>query len=163
PRFKDLSKLTRNDDDDPDDDVPPKTKEEMKREKGTRPILHWGIEGAIKSGPLAAPGSYTLRMTVDGQVSTPPFVSVKDPDIHACDDDLVASTRTQVRIRDDMNAAAQMINTLEVLRKKIEERRHGKPGAQAGTPLADLDAKLLAVELRLLSKSDLESDDKFFV
>ena len=40
----------------------------------TRPVTHWGIEGAA-NGPLVAPGDYTLKMTVDGASVSKPFMS----------------------------------------------------------------------------------------
>ena len=75
------------------------------------------------------------------------------------------STQAQVRVRDDMNARG----------------RHGQPArddaqadprsARRRTPrsptstraLADLDKKMLDVELQLLSRSDMNSDDKYYV
>jgi hypothetical protein len=63
-----------------------------------------------------------------------------------------------------MNAAAEMINKLEIVRKQIEDQRRTaatKPGVAPA--LAALDDKLLNVELRLLTKSDLNSDDKYYV
>src|SRR5256885_6126420 len=78
--------------------------------------------------------------------------------------DLVASTAMQLRIRDDMNAAVDMINRLEVMRKQVEDQRtaHATDSAVQGS-LAALDARMLDVELRLLSRTDLHSDDKWYV
>jgi hypothetical protein len=70
----------------------------------------------------------------------------------------------QIRIRDDMSAAADMVNTLETLRKQIEDELRanaGKPEAERA--LRDIDQKLLAVELRLVSRTELHSDDKWYV
>ena len=36
------------------------------KSRDTRPITHWGI-GYGEAAPLAAPGKYTLKMTVDGR------------------------------------------------------------------------------------------------
>ena len=41
--------------------------------------MHWGIEQA-QVGPIAAPGKYTVRLTVDGQSLTQPFEILKDPE-----------------------------------------------------------------------------------
>jgi hypothetical protein len=65
----------------------------------TRPITHWGI-GQGEGGPLAAPGKYTLRMTVDGQPYTEADrVKLRMPDAHGTDADLKASTSLQVKVR----------------------------------------------------------------
>ena len=70
----------------------------------------------------------------------------------------------QLRIRDDMNAAVDMINRLEVMRKQVEDQRaaHATDSAVQRS-LAALDARMLDVELRLLSRTDLHSDDKWYV
>ena len=129
-----------------------------------RPITHWGIQGPQSAGPLAVPGHYATRVIV-GKDTTPPqpLEILKDPQLSASDADLVASTRTQIRIRDDMNAAGEMINKLEIVRRQIEEQRKSAAAADVSVALAALDAKLLGVELRLLSRSDLNSDDKYYV
>jgi len=44
----------------------------------TRPITHWGIQGAQASGPLAVPGKYTVKLTVDGQSFTQAIEVLKD-------------------------------------------------------------------------------------
>src|SRR5256885_13173328 len=78
--------------------------------------------------------------------------------------DLVASTAMQLRIRDDMNAAVDMINRLEVMRKQVEDQRAAHaPDSAVQRSLAALNARMLDVELRLLSRTDLHSDDKWYV
>src|SRR5262249_15856796 len=53
----------------------------------SRPITHWGIEEA-EVGPLAAPGKYTIKLTVDGQSFTKPVTIVKEPRAPGSDADL---------------------------------------------------------------------------
>ncbi len=131
--------------------------------RDTRPVTHWGIQGAQRAGPLAAPGAYTVRMTVDGQPYTRSFTVIKDPEIEASEADLVASTRAQIEIRDDLNATADMTNRIEIMRKQIEDLLASNRNGGIQRSLRELDQKMLAVELQLLSRSDLESDDKWFV
>src|SRR5438094_5746922 len=132
--------------------------------KSTRPINHWGIQGPERQGPLALPGRYAVRLTVGGQTYSQPLVILADPMIPSSGADLVASTAMQLRIRDDMNAAVDMINRLEVMRKQVEDQRtaHATDSAVQRS-LAALDARMLDVELRLLSRTDLHSDDKWYV
>src|SRR5262249_12910972 len=130
----------------------------------TRPVVHWGIEGAQVTGPIVTSGKYSVRLHINGQTFTRPFEVYKDPSITASDADLMASTAVQIRIRDDMSAAADMVNNLEIVRKQIEDdlkTNAGKPDAERA--LRDLDQKLLAVELRLVSRTELHSDDKWYV
>jgi hypothetical protein len=134
------------------------------RGQSTRPIIHWGIQGPQRLGPLAAPGKYSVRMTVDGKAATRPLEVVKDTQIPAADADLVASTRAQIRIRDDINATADMINRIEVLRKQVEDLSKGRDAEDAvKKAFLDFDRKALDVELMLLSRTELHSDDKWYV
>ncbi|HEX9709300.1 MAG TPA: hypothetical protein VGB42_04970, partial [Candidatus Thermoplasmatota archaeon] len=130
----------------------------------TRPIIHWGIQSPQRRGPIAAPGAYTVRMTVDGRSVTRPFTVLRDPAIPTSDDELVASTRTQLRIRDGMNAAVDMINRLEVMRKQVEELEAAHAAdAEVTAALAELERKMYETELAFLSRTDMHSDDKWYV
>jgi hypothetical protein len=130
----------------------------------TRPIVHWGIGGPQRSGPIAAPGDYSVRMTVDGKSHTRPFTLLKDPSIKAPMEDLVNSTRTQIRIRDGMNRTVDMINRLEIMRKQIEDLKGANTGNQeALRALGELDQKMFDAELHFLSTTEMHSDDKWYV
>jgi photosystem II stability/assembly factor-like uncharacterized protein len=132
--------------------------------RDTRPIVHWGIQGPQRQGPLATPGRYSVRMTAAGQTFTRPLEVLRDPKMASGVSDLAPSTATQIRIRDDINASVAMINRLETMRKQIEDllttNAGKKPAEQA---LRDLDQKMMNVELQLLSRTDLHSDDKWYV
>jgi photosystem II stability/assembly factor-like uncharacterized protein len=132
--------------------------------KTTRPITHWGIQGPERLGPLALPGRYTVRLAAGGRSYTQAFEVLEDPTIPSSDADLAASTAMQVRIRDDMNAAVDMINRLEVIRQQLQDQEAAH--ANDSRLMRSLDAlhrKALDVELRLLSRTDLHSDDKWYV
>jgi photosystem II stability/assembly factor-like uncharacterized protein len=131
------------------------------RNQTTRPIVHWGIQQPQRNGPIAAPGRYSVRLK-GGQARS--FEVVKDPEIPSAVEDLVASTRVQVRIRDDMNAAVDMVNSLEEMRKQVEDlKTKHADDAEVARALAAIDGKMLGVELQLLSRTDLHSDDKWYV
>jgi photosystem II stability/assembly factor-like uncharacterized protein len=132
--------------------------------RDTRPIVHWGIQNPQRQGPLATPGRYTVKMTVAGQTYTQALEVLRDPKILAGASDLAASTATQVRIRDDINRTVAMINRLEVMRKQIEDLEKASAANKAALQaLRDLDKKMMDVELQLLSRTDLHSDDKWYV
>jgi hypothetical protein len=144
----------------------------------SRPITHWGIEGA-EVGPFAAPGKYTIRLTVDGQSYTQPITLVKDPRAPGSDADLESTLKVQLRIRDDINATSNMVNHLEWTRKQLgvveqmlksEEEQNKAKGNKENPQSADLlksvgdmNKKLESVEYKLVSQSDLNSDDKYYV
>jgi hypothetical protein len=139
---------------------------EEPRYKGrtTRTIVHWGIQQPQRTGPIAAPGTYLARITVDGTVYTQSFRIMKDPTISSPDGDLVLSTKAQARIQADIIAAVDVINRLEIMRKQIEDyTKSDSVNANLKPQLAELDKKMMDVELQLLTKSDLHSDDKWYV
>jgi len=128
-----------------------------------RMVTHWGI-GATTGTPIAAPGQYAVRLTVNGQTFTEPFDVLKDPAIRASDADLVESTKMQVRIRDAISETSGVVNELEIVRKQIEDLLKQNPGRDdLEKPLMELNATLLGTELRLVTPQDLRSDEKYFV
>jgi len=130
----------------------------------TRGITHWGIDAPARSGPLATPGAYTVTASTAAGSATQPVEVVRASTITAADADLKASTAAQLRIRNAMNEAAAMANTLEIMRKQIEDlvvaNTSNAPVVQS---LRELDRKMMDVELRILSRSDLNTDDKWYV
>src|SRR5438093_1008213 len=67
--------------------------------KETRPVVHWGIEGAQVTGPIVTPGTYSVRIRINGEIFTRSLDVLKDPSISASAADLTESTGMQVRIR----------------------------------------------------------------
>ena len=132
--------------------------------KDTRPIAHWGIQQPQMQGPLATPGRYTVRLTAGERSLTQPLTILKSTDIPTSEADLVESTSAQVRVRDRMTETAEVVNRIEVLRKNIEDQlKANATNTDAVKALKDMDAKMLNIELVLLSRHDLHSDDKWFV
>jgi hypothetical protein len=123
----------------------------------TRPVAHKGIETA-GLGPIAAPGRYTVRLTVDGKAYTQPLEIALPPASHGTEADIQSSVRLQLKVREDISAVSDMTNQIERLRKQIEDQRKPHPAVDA---LEQLDAKLRDVEFRLISHSDALSDEKY--
>jgi hypothetical protein len=135
------------------------------RGQDTRPVTHWGLEPA-QVGPIAAPGKYTVKLTVGGQSSTQPLELLKDPKIPASQADLDLSVRVQLRLRDNISVAADMVNTIEVMRKQLEDvtkaYRNDPAKAALLKQIADMDKRLFDVEEKLLEPAQMTSDDKYF-
>src|SRR6185437_13786249 len=94
--------------------------------KTVRPITHWGIENPISRGPLVLDGKYSARVTADGKTSTQqPFTILRDPEITTTEADIAWSTQAQTKVRDDMDSAAVIINSIEKMRRQIEDRTRG--------------------------------------
>jgi photosystem II stability/assembly factor-like uncharacterized protein len=136
--------------------------EERFKDVQIRRITHWGI--TPQTGiPMAAPGKYQVRFTVAGATLTSSFDVLKDPAVATSVEDLTVSTKTQMRIRDDITETSTLVNTMEVWRRQLED--HAK--ANAGKPavlkaIKALDAKIWSTENRLVSRSEIHSDDKYF-
>ncbi len=63
-----------------------------------------------------------------------------------------------------MNQTAEMVNRIEIMRKQVQDQlKAPRNKADVVKALRDIDQKMLGVELQLLSRSDLHSDDKWFV
>jgi photosystem II stability/assembly factor-like uncharacterized protein len=128
----------------------------------SRPITHWGLAQA-EVGPIAAPGKYTVKLTVDGQSYTQPLEILRTPDSHGSDADLQSSVRLQLKVRDDITAVSDMTNQIEWMRKQLEDQQKTVQGK--GDLLKALDginAKLKDVEYKLITRADALSDDKYF-
>ena len=65
-----------------------------------------GAPSLAKSGPIAAPGAYSVRLTVDGQTFTQPLTIVSDPHAPGSAADIELSVKTLLKIRDDINRVA---------------------------------------------------------
>jgi hypothetical protein len=130
---------------------------------GTRPVTHWGLGGASFQ-PRAAPGKYQVRFTYNNRKYTTPFEIVKDPHVPSTEADLRAGTAFQLKIISTINEVVDRINRLEIMRKQVEDLRkqHGSDPA-LDKALADIGAAMYKTELHFLSRTDMHSDDKWYV
>jgi hypothetical protein len=128
-------------------------------------VTHWGLNQA-EVGPIAAPGRYTVKLTVDGQSLTQPIEILRDPKVATSVADLDLSVKLQLRLRDDISAAADRINSIEVMRKQLEDVQKAYRADKSKDALlkqvADMDKKLFDVEAKLLEPAQMTSDDKYF-
>jgi hypothetical protein len=127
-----------------------------------RPVTHWGLAAGFR--PIAAPGKYTVRFTYNGRNYTQPFEVWKDATLTSTDADLVAGTDLQVKVVDLINQVVNRINRIEIMRMQVEDLRKQHAAAK------DLDAALAAIyqrmyetELHYLSRTEMHSDDKWYV
>ena len=117
-------------------------------------------------GPIVVPGKYTVKLTVDGQSATQPIEILRDPRVATSVADLDLSVKLQLRLRDDISAAADMVNAIEVMRKQLEDvtkaYREDRTREALLKQVADMDRKLLDVETKILEPAQMTSDDKYF-
>jgi photosystem II stability/assembly factor-like uncharacterized protein len=89
------------------------------RGSDSRPITHWGTRPA-ESGPIVAPGKYSVRLKVDGQSYTQPLTVARDPRVPGPQEDINLSVKTLLRIRDNISHVSDDVNQIEWLRKQME-------------------------------------------
>ncbi|MGN6728852.1 MAG: hypothetical protein ACTHJG_03335, partial [Rhodanobacteraceae bacterium] len=129
--------------------------------KDYRTIVHWGVDEHTGT-PIAAPGDYQVRLTVDGRSYTQSFKVIKDPKIAASDAVLQDSTALQVQIADGITRTSNMVNAMEDWRKQIENQLKTHDSGSAASALEQLDAQILEVENQLVSPEARLGDDKQF-
>ncbi len=130
-----------------------------------RPVLYYGIEDAGQ-GPLVPPGTYTVKLEVEGtEVSTTVEVR-KDPSSGGTAADVEEGSKFALAIYRDTNATAEMIGQLEWARLEVERLRkmiHAEEGdASLLDQTATLADKMAAVEANLLQPTIPEEDQKSF-
>jgi len=102
--------------------------------------------GGSQTGPEAAPGKYTVRLSVDGKTSTQPLLIKRHPLHEATDADLAAQTALALAIRDKVNDANSAVIRARDIKKQVIDRL-GKSSDPKLKLLADtLTTKLNAVE-----------------
>jgi len=127
-----------------------------------RPITHWGLQQA-EIGPIAAPGKYTVTLTLGGQGYTEPLEVRRNPDSLGTESELESSVRLQLKVRDDITAVSDMTNQIEWMRKQLEDEHKTVTGRADLIKLMDtIDTQLKDVEYRLITRADALSDDKYF-
>jgi photosystem II stability/assembly factor-like uncharacterized protein len=85
---------------------------------GWRPLVHWRN---YNQGPQVTPGTYKIKLNVDGKESTQTLEIVGDPNSLAKDPDIKANVDFQLQIRNEMTEAGQMINRIEWTRKQLDD------------------------------------------
>ncbi len=104
-------------------------------------------------GPAAVPGTYTLRLTVDGKTATAPFVLKRDPRDRVSDADLAEQLRFTLGIRDAITRLTHDVLRLRAVRRQLAERNELIAKDDKARPLIEpsraLIGKLDVLEARL--------------
>jgi photosystem II stability/assembly factor-like uncharacterized protein len=90
----------------------------------SEPVLQFPgmvLWGATQSGPVVPPGTYQVKLTVDGASLTEPLTVTRDKWIAASDADLQAQYRLASDIRDKVNEANQAIVNIRRMKKTIQD------------------------------------------
>jgi len=132
--------------------------------EGWMPLISWGIRGGL-SGPTAVPGTYTMKLMVDGQEFSQKLDVKKDPHTAGSMADIQFQVQMALEIQDDINTVVDSINQIEQIRKQIhdlaESLEKDKRAVKVIAAAKKLDEKIVGVEgkffQRVLAEGDLKS------
>jgi hypothetical protein len=123
------------------------------RAPGVRSLKDVINDEGTYDGPMIVPGSYAVRLTVNGASSTQPFQVVDDPRIGATAAELAASYDLGARVVATTNALADQVRRIESMQKQLDaraEQAKGQPyAARVSGAAAPLRARLEAIRAAL--------------
>ena len=97
------------------------------------------VDYSPPTSPVAPPGQYTVRLTVDGKTFEQPFEIRRDPRIKASDADLRAQFDLMVDIRDRFAEVSDTVLRIREIRARFNKRRADLPENFAASADAILD------------------------
>jgi hypothetical protein len=98
------------------------------------------------SSPWAMTGTYTVKLTVNGQSYAEPLAVKMDPRVHTSSADLLLQFSVSKQLYDDQGAAAKALEQIRALREKLRAlRERAAPGA-ASDAVTEFDQKLAALQ-----------------
>jgi photosystem II stability/assembly factor-like uncharacterized protein len=114
-------------------------------------------------GPLLPPGTYTLRMTVDGQTQSTELKVLPDSRVKMTDAQYKEQTDFALSIRDDITRVTRLINQIQSVRKQLTNRndllKNNTAAAQLNKDSEALINKLNDLEARIQnSKAEVVYD-----
>jgi Sortilin, neurotensin receptor 3, len=118
-------------------------------------LIMWA--GSV-TGPRVSPGSYQVRLTVNGKSQTESFLVKKDPRLTTTPEDYTKQLTLALQVRDKLSAANEGVIRIREIRKQLEPyaARSDKRVADAAKALM---AKLTTVEEELYQTKNRASED----
>jgi hypothetical protein len=114
-------------------------------------------------GPRLVPGTYTVRLTANGQTQTQTFEVKKDPRESATQADFAKQLDLLMKIRDKFSETSNAITQIRQVRTQLEDlqkRVQGQPSAAKINDAAKaLNAKITAIEEELYQTKNQSSQD----
>jgi hypothetical protein len=102
--------------------------------------------GATTNGPTALPGTYQVRLTVDGKPQTQPLVIRKHPLRNTPDADLAEQFNLALQIRDKISEANNAVIQIRKIKEGVKDRLAKSQDAQLKAAADRLVTDLSAVE-----------------
>ena len=123
-------------------------------------MILWG--GGLR-GPLVTPGTYQMKLTVDGKTQTQSFEVLKDPRISTTADEFSKQLALLLKIRDKLSETNRAIleirdvrGQIDALTKRVREQQNMMPVTDAGKAL---NGKLRTIEETLYQTKNRSSQD----
>ena len=133
------------------------------RYEGASRVPRSPLWGGSTDGPEALPGTYQVRLTVNGKTYTAPLEIKADPRLNVSQQDLQKQFDLLVKIRervtqthDTVNLIRNIRDQITALNKRLENDPHAKVIADAGK---QLDKKMTEVEEALIQTKAKSSQD----
>jgi photosystem II stability/assembly factor-like uncharacterized protein len=115
--------------------------------------------GASTSGPMALPGTYDVRLTVDGQSQTQPFVVRKHPWHDTSDEDLVEQFDFAIQIRDKVSEANNAVIQIRKIKEQVRDRLSKSQDPQLKAAGERLTTSLSAIEEEIYQVRNQSNQD----
>ncbi len=120
-------------------------------------MVLWG--GGV-NGPTALPGTYQVRLTVDGQTQTQPLIIAKNPmrsDVSEAD--LQEQFNTAIQIRDKLTEANDAVINIRRIKDQVKDRLTKSQDAQVKSAADALTGALSAVEEQIYQVKNQSGQD----
>jgi len=131
--------------------------------EGSTRVPRSPLWGGNTDGPVAVPGKYQVRLTVQGKSFTAPLELKPDPRSKATQADLEKQFDLRLKIRDRVTEAHEAINQMRDIRAQItalNKRLEGQPQAQAVADAGkQLDKRMTEVEEVLIQTKAKSNQD----
>jgi len=115
--------------------------------EGWRPLPEGG-----RMTVLVPPGTYTVKLSVDGQEFSQPLTVLKDPNAGGTDADIQKQTAMLFDLRKDLEFVADMVNQIENIRGQLDRLRPQLSDASLKAGGDDLEKKLIEIEDNLIQR-----------
>lgn len=117
--------------------------------------------GGSPRGPVAIPGTYQVKLTVDGQSFTAPLIVRESPQISVTQADLERQLALALRIQAEVNAADEAVNEILSVRSQLTvlEQRVGPQQSEIADAARTLGTKASAIEDALIDLKSKSGED----
>jgi len=118
-------------------------------------LIMWA--GSV-TGPRVSPGTFTVRLTADGQTQSQTFAIKKDPRLTTTPEDYAKQLSLAMQLRDKLSETNQGVIDIRTLRAQLEPYTK-RPEKAVADAASNLIKKLTAVEEDLYQTKNRASED----